>query len=252
MGLFSLVFPSDPPLVRAPHQTQKQTLYTTLTTTDSSSTLLLTLLSATAQAIPPLFSLATYLPVHLAVHFQDIPTLGPVHDKLPNVIAFALPFVGSGFALVMLLQPALSLQAEDEPGNENETGSGVDDFDPRTATLLETIMHNLQSFRNSLNWVPRQRQTQRLLKVTLALALWTALGTAFLASTVSGVGAGPEKPSSGTGFADPFLGESRWRKTVRVGSDGFQGLKGPLGWGLPWGAGVVLAGLGMGWAGGVF
>lgn len=242
--ILSLFFPP-----RSAASSRKQTLYETLKTDDIVSTLLLTLLSAALQAVPPLASLATYLPVHLAIYFQEIPSLGPVHDKLPNLLIFGMPLVASGFALVQLLNAAQPSLTSEEAADAEER-----DFNPRKASLSETVAYNLRNIKDLLIWTPETMEGQKLMRTTFILALWITLVTGFLSRvTVAGVGGNfidETEPFPGAvSVKNGFLGKEQLKRDLDAG---WQDAKGPLGWGFPWGAGVALGGMGLGWAGGLF
>ncbi len=177
---------------------------------DRTTTVTTTILASALYCIPLFYSLTTWLPVQLATHFDGLRTLNPAHTA--NIPLLLLTLVPTGyFVRKFLFDPvvhpsALIVPASTIDGVETDTIV----FDPETATLYQTLMHNL------LWWQAYHPRTRMLLQRTATLMAWTAANSWFLA----------------------------W--VVIEGSEGL----GALAWAGVWAVSAGLSGLVLGWVGG--
>lgn len=174
------------------------------------------LLSAGLYAVPMILSLNTWLPVHLAVYWNDLETLAPARSTTILQLAPAFFLLGHstvGLILNPIVQHKIQLHQE-------APTSAYEEFDPATATLGETVAYNMDAL---LVWRHVRPALFFLIKRTAVLTFWTIANVAFHAcATVEGC----DTTSPG------------W-------------FKGPALWGTLWGTGAVASGLGMGWVGGI-
>ena len=103
---------------------------------------LTTLLAASVYTVT--FSLLYYFDfgVFLIRHFDNIPSLETAHENnLPKTLAL---FLGSGFAaMYFLFRPTLAAAGKPSLTESKAKGRRAKKFNPETATLGETIAHNL-------------------------------------------------------------------------------------------------------------
>ena len=175
------------------------------------------LFSTALYALPLLFSLYTWLPTHLAVHWDGLRSLESAHDA--SLFKLFRHMVGVGWCTIFLLLG----YTRSSFGNEAVKGAPPPhpkDFDPITATLGEHVTHNLEAF---LFWRQAKPAGRALLKHSAFLALCITVDAAFQScATIEGC------ETSGIGW-----------------------LTGPLPWGALWGVGMLASGLGVGWMAGV-
>lgn len=172
-----------------------------------------TAFSTALYALPILGSIYTWLPVHLAVHWDGLKSLEGAHDA--TVLSVFRHLIGMGWCTMYLLMDYVptnpSASAETTPAH----------FDPQTATLLETINYNID---NLLFWRQAKPAGKALMKHTVFLAVCLAIDAAFQScATIEGC-------------------ETR----------GLSWLSGPAPWGALWGLGMTVSGVALGWVAGVW
>ncbi|MCJ1255372.1 hypothetical protein MMC24_003188 [Lignoscripta atroalba] len=119
-----------------------------------------TVLAASIYAVTVYASFATWLPVHLVVHFEGLRDISAAHSAaLPFLICSFLP-VGYA-AREFLFSPATGAK-KDLGDIRNEA------FNPETATLSETVRYNAWGF---------SKRTRTMIKRTATLVTVTALNT---------------------------------------------------------------------------
>lgn len=131
---------------------------------------LTTILAASVYAVT--FSLFYYfdLGVFLIQHFDNIPSLESAHES--NLAKMVLLFLGSGFAaMYFLFRPTLAAAGRASLVETRAKGRRSKKFNAETATLGETIAHNL-----GLEKQPSHR-AQVLLNRSLVLILCTVANT---------------------------------------------------------------------------
>ncbi|KAI9715320.1 MAG: hypothetical protein M1828_000885 [Chrysothrix sp. TS-e1954] len=191
---------------------EDESLLTTLTTT---------LLASTLYALPLGFSLATWLPTHLAVHFTTLRTLELAHAA--TFVGIVLALLPAGYATQRLLfRPCISSFASTDI-------VPVEAFDAEAATFAETLVYNL---KNLLFWRALPPQGREVIKRTALIAVWITAQTAFVAwATLDGF---------------EHQHKARWGQEVEGIADSAAGL---MGWAGVWGIGSVLSGVILGWVG---
>lgn len=165
-------------------------------------------------AIPVVLSLATWLPLHLASTFYGLKTLEPAHStSLPTalLILFQTGLFATDFLFNSTVAYASTIPVHATAALTGKAHGATLEFDPRTATLGQTLHRNVFWHR----YLPAR--TQELLKRVTLLVAWTAANTAFLAvSEVEGAE-----------------------------------VLGAVGWAAVWGASAALTGAMVGWIAGV-
>ncbi|KAJ8609099.1 hypothetical protein MRB53_039298 [Persea americana] len=183
----------------------------------TSSTLTLvttTILGSLLYIIPLYFSLDTWLPTHLAIHFDGLRTLDPAHSaSVPSLVMLPLLSLPLGLAARTFLftTTALNLPSTTTSG-QSTTGKPISVFDPAEASLAQTLEYNF------LWWRYLSPRTRVWLERSTLLVFWTAANTGFLAyANIEG--------------------------TEELGA---------LGWGGLWSAGAAIASATLGWVAGVY
>lgn len=122
--------------------------------------LLTTLLAAGIYSVVLYASYSTWLPTHLVVHFNGLPTIAPAHKAaLPLLIGTLLPL---GYAArEFLFAPATGARL-------NLADIRARAFNPATATLAETLRYNLWGY---------SKRTRELIKRTATLVAVSGFNT---------------------------------------------------------------------------
>lgn len=103
---------------------------------------LTTVLAASVYAV--FFSLLYYfdLGIFLIRHFENIPSLETAHES--NLPKMVLLFLGSGFAaMLFMFRPTLAAAGKPSLTEAKAKGRRAKKFNAETATLGETLAHNL-------------------------------------------------------------------------------------------------------------
>lgn len=174
--------------------------------------------STALYALPILASIYTWLPVHLAVHWDGLKNLEKAHNE--TVMSMFQHLVGMGWCTMYLLLdfvPTSSDVNDARVAPDNE----VAPFDPTTAGLMEHLNYNID---NLLFWRHAKPAGRALLKHTIFLALCLTVDAAFQScATIEGCEV-----------------------------SGLSWIYGPLPWGGLWGFGMVVSGIALGWVAAVF
>lgn len=127
---------------------------------DLSTRIYTSLLAAGIYSVVVFGSFSTWLPVYLVIHFDGIKDVSAAHSAaLPFLILSFLPI---GYAAREFLFTAATGAKPD--AHDLKTAA----FNPETATLLETIKHNVWG---------HSKRTRTLIKRTATLVLVSALHT---------------------------------------------------------------------------
>lgn len=105
---------------------------------DAQTVLATSLLAAAVHAVVLFAAFSTFLPSFMIVHFDDLPSLAGAHAaNLPLLVATLLPL---GYAArEFVLVPSLAAQT-------NRADVVAEAFNPETASLRETVVHNVWGF----------------------------------------------------------------------------------------------------------
>ena len=166
-----------------------------------------------------LLSLYTWLPTHLALHWDGLRTLDSAYDVgLLNILK---SMIGMGWCTVfLLLGYTRSIFDESLKSSDHKEDDTEQDFNPVTASLSQHFAHNV---RQLFFWREAKPAGRSLLKHATFLAMCLTISAAFQScATIEGCETG-----------------------------GMQWLLGPLPWGALWGSGLLASSIGFGWMAGV-
>lgn len=128
-------------------------------------------LAAAILALALYASFATWLPVHMIRHFDNVRSLDQAHET--TVVSLAALFLPAGLAAMQFLfLPAVGASNRLLAALEPLTHDDDAPFDPETATLTQTVAYNLGLGSKGLS-----AKSEVLVKRTAALALGSFVNT---------------------------------------------------------------------------